>query len=120
MSEPAKILVVEDDETVRKVLKKILEEKGYLVDMAETGEKAIEKAEVKVYNLALIDIRLPDMEGTKLLPTMQKTNPKMAKIMITGYPTMRSAIEAVNKGANGYILKPIKIENLLKIVKENL
>lgn len=120
MSAPAKILVVEDDEKVSKILTKILKEKGYIVNTAKNGKEAIESIEAISYNLALIDVRLPDMDGTKLLPAMQKTNPKMAKIMITGYPTMRSAIEAVNKGANGYILKPIKIENLLNIIKEHL
>jgi len=120
MSEPVRILVIDDDESVRKILTTILKEEGYVVDTAETGKEAIKKNETNSYNLALIDVRLPDMDGTKLLTAMQKTNPKMVKIMVTGYPSMRSAIEAVNKGADGYILKPIKIENLLKTIREHL
>lgn len=120
MTYTSKILIVEDDEKIGKVLKTILEEKGYIVDTAKSGKEAIERIEATSYNLALIDVRLPDMEGTKLLPVMRKNNPQMSKIMITGYPTMRSAIEALNKGADGYILKPIKIENLLSIIKEHL
>lgn len=120
MNAPSKILIIEDDEKVRKVLRTILEEKGYFVDTAKNGKEAIERIEATSYKLALIDVRLPDIEGTKLLPAMQETNPKMVKIMITGFPTMRSAIEAVNKGADGYILKPIKIENLLNIINEHL
>jgi DNA-binding NtrC family response regulator len=120
MGEPTRILVVDDDASLRKVLTTILEEEGYVVDTAENGKEAIEKTKTNSYNLALIDVRLPDIEGTKLLAAINETSPKMVKIMVTGYPSMRSAIEAVNKGADGYILKPIKIENLLNIIKEHL
>jgi two-component system response regulator ResD len=67
MVENARILIVDDDENIRKVLKTILEEEGYAVDEAEDAKKAIEKSRRNVYNLALIDIRLPDMEGIELL-----------------------------------------------------
>jgi DNA-binding NtrC family response regulator len=120
MGEPTRILVIDDDESVRKVLTTILKEEGYVVDTAENGKEAIEKTKTNSYSLALIDVRLPDMEGTKLLAAINETSPKMVKIMVTGYPSMRSAIEAVNKGADGYILKPIKIENLLNTIKEHL
>jgi len=60
------------------------------------------------------------MEGTKLLTKMKDTVPKMVKIIITGYPTLQNAIEAVNKGADGYIVKPINIEETLKIIREHL
>ncbi|MEM2144135.1 MAG: response regulator [Candidatus Jordarchaeaceae archaeon] len=120
MGGPAKILIVDDDESIRKVLATILEKEGYTVDTAETGKEAIGKTESNSYNLALIDVRLPDMDGTKLLAKLQETTPKTVKIMVTGYPSMRSAIEAVNRGAQGYILKPIKIENLLNIIRKHL
>lgn len=114
------ILIVDDDESVRKTLAMILEEKGYLVDTAENGEEAIRKSMENFYNLALIDIKLPDMEGTRLLTEMRDTVPKMIKIIITGYPTLENAIEAVNRGADGYILKPINIDELLNKIEEHL
>jgi len=120
MAEPARILVVDDDESVRKVLATILEEKGYVIDTAENGKEAIEKSNAKFYNLALIDIRLPDMEGTNLLIAMKETIPKMVKIIITGYPTLQNAIEAVNEGADAYIVKPFDMNNVLNTIKENL
>jgi len=120
MDKTARILVVDDDESVRKVLSLILEEEGYVVDTAENGKEAIEKSESKCYNLALIDIRLPDMKGTKLLTAMKETTPKMAKIIITGYPTLKNAIETVNKGADAYILKPLNMDNILETIKEQL
>ncbi|MCW3993337.1 MAG: response regulator [Candidatus Bathyarchaeota archaeon] len=120
MGERARILVVDDNEGIRKVLKTILEEEGYVVDTAENGKEAIEKSNAKFYNLALIDIRLPNMEGTKLLNAIKETTPKMVKIIITGYPSLQNAIEAVNKGADAYILKPFDMDNVLNKIREHL
>jgi DNA-binding NtrC family response regulator len=120
MGERARILVVDDDETIRKVMSTILKEKGYIVDTAETGKEAIEKSNTNFYNLALIDMRLPDMEGTKLLTTLRETTPKMVKIIVTGYPSLQNAMEAVNKNADAYILKPVTMEKVLATIKEHL
>ena len=120
MGEAARILIVDDDESIRKTIEAILKQEKYIVETAANGREAIEKTKAKFYNLALIDIRLPDMEGTKLLASMKDTTPKMVKIIVTGYPTLQNAIEAVNEGADGYILKPMKIDNLLKKIKEHL
>ena len=113
-------LIVDDDESIREVLTSILTDKGYIVEAVDTGEKAIKATHEKFYNLALIDIRLPDMEGTKLLTRLKDTVPRMRKIIITGYPTLQNAIEAVNKGADAYIIKPIDMEETLKVIREQL
>ena len=120
MGERARILIVDDDESIRKVIAAILEEKGYIVDTAETGKEAIEKSNKAFYNLALIDMRLPDMEGTTLLTAMRETTPKMVKIIVTGYPSLQNAMEAVNKNADAYILKPVKMGKVLSTIKEHL
>lgn len=120
MSEQARILVIDDDKSIRETLKAVLEEKGYIVDTAENGEGAIEKSKTKFYNLALIDIRLPDMDGVKLLTSMKETVPKMVKIILTGYPSLQNAIEAVNRGADGYVVKPFDMDNVLNTIKEHL
>jgi len=121
LGDSARILIVDDDdESIREVLTAILRDEGYIVEAVDTGEKAVQATQQKFYNLVLIDIRLPDMEGTKLLTKMKDTVPKMVKIIITGYPTLQNAIEAVNKGADGYIVKPINIEETLKIIREHL
>jgi two-component system response regulator RegA len=70
--------------------------------------------------MALLDIKLPDMEGTKLLVTMHENLPKMVKIMITGYPSVENAVEALNRGADAYIVKPVKPEKLLALIEEKL
>jgi DNA-binding NtrC family response regulator len=120
LKERARILVVDDDESVTRTFKVILEENRYIVDTAECGKGAIEKTNKNFYNAALIDIRLPDMEGTALLTAMKETTPKMVKIIITGYPALQNAMEAVNKGADAYVLKPPKMKELLSTLKEHL
>ena len=120
MGEPARILIVDDDESIREVLTSILTDEGYIVDAVDTGEKAIKATYEKFYNLVLIDIRLPDMEGTKLLTELKDTVPRMRKIIITGYPTLQNAIEAVNRGADAYIVKPINMDEALKTIREQL
>jgi DNA-binding NtrC family response regulator len=72
------------------------------------------------YNVALIDIRLPDMEGVELLKLIKDAVPRTRKIMMTGYPSMQNAITALNKNADAYMIKPVDIEKLLSTVKEQL
>jgi len=120
MVNPAKILVVDDDENIRKTLSTILKNEGYLVDVAQSGSEAIKKTEASAYNVALIDIRLPDMEGIEILTKMKNAVPKTRKIIITGYPTLKNAIAAVNKNADAYLMKPVDIDKLLETIREQL
>jgi len=116
----ARILIVDDDETIRTTMKAILEDEGYVVDLASTGEEAIQLTMKTTYNIALLDIRLPDMEGVELLKLMRDSVPRTRKIMVTGYPSMQNAIAALNKNADAYLLKPLDNEKLLNLVKEQL
>jgi len=101
-------------------LKAILEEKGYVVDTASNGKEAVKKCKNRFYNLALVDIRLPDIEGTKLLDKLAVNVPKMRKVIITGYPSLQNAVEAVNKGADAYIIKPLNMDKTLATIEEQL
>jgi DNA-binding NtrC family response regulator len=112
--------VIDDEGSIRRTISMTLEHAGYKVDTAENGKQAIEKAEANFYNLALIDIRLPDMEGTELLTVLKDTTPKMVKIILTGYPALQNAVVAVNKGADRYLVKPVDHDELLKVIKEQL
>jgi len=114
------ILIVEDDPNIRETLSTILQQKGYSTDTAKNGREAVQKSQTKFFNIALLDIKLPDMEGTKLLTTMHEDLPKMVKIMITGYPSLENAVEALNLGADAYIIKPVKPEKLLALIEEKL
>jgi DNA-binding NtrC family response regulator len=114
------ILIVEDDVNIRGTLSTILQQKGYNTATARNGQEAIQKSKTKFFNMALLDIKLPDIEGTKLLTMMQENTPKMVKIMITGYPSLENAVEALNHGADAYIIKPVKPEKLLALIEEKL
>ena len=120
MSESARILVIDDEEAIRKTLSAILTDAGYVVDTAENGKQAIDKVKASFYNLALIDIRLPDIEGTKLLTALDETTPKMRKVILTGYPALENAVKAINKGVDYYLIKPINPDELLRVIKELL
>ena len=120
MDKRARILVVDDDEKIRNSVKTILEDEGYIVDLASTGKEAIERTEETAYNLALLDIRLPDIEGVDLLKMLKDAVPRTRKIMITGYHHYRNAVAALNKNADAYLIKPIEIGKLLNTVKEQL
>ena len=120
MSDPYRILVIDDDDTIRSSLSILLEEEGYVVDAAEDAKEAIAKSNANFFNLAIVDWRLPDIEGTKLLGILKETTPKMAKIMLTGYASTKNAIEAVNKRADAFFQKPVNPEALLQGIAELL
>ncbi len=98
----------------------ILQSKGYDVDTAETGKETISKSKAKTYNLAILDIKLPDVEGTELLIDLGKITPSMMKIMVTGYASLDNAVDSINFGADAYLMKPVSPEKLLETVAEKL
>ncbi|MCW4019307.1 MAG: response regulator [Candidatus Bathyarchaeota archaeon] len=112
------VIVVDDDKSILRTFTRILQKNGYEIDVAETGREAIEKSKKKRYDLALIDIRLPDMDGTDLLVKMQKTIQNAIKIMITGFPSLETGVKALDEGADAYLVKPVKPEELLTLIEE--
>jgi DNA-binding NtrC family response regulator len=118
MNGQIRILIVDDEESIRIATAAILENEGYIVDTAADGKEAIEKSNANFYNVALIDYRLPDMEGTELLSLFRETTPRMVKIMVTGYPSLQNAVTAVNKRADAFLMKPVSMETLLETIKD--
>jgi len=114
------ILVVDDDKSILRTLTRILEKAGYDVDVAETGKEAMGRAEKRRYDLALVDVRLPDMDGTDLLVDMRDTMQDTVKIMITGFPSLETGVKALDGGADAYLVKPVRPEELLMLIKEKL
>ena len=114
------ILVVDDDKSIIRTFTRILQKNGYKIDTAETGREAIERADKKHYDLALVDIRLPDMDGTDLLVKIRKQLKNTIKIMITGFPSLESGVKALDEGADAYLVKPVKPEELLMLIREKL
>jgi len=114
------ILVVDDDADVRKTLSSILFEEGYSVETVENGKQATKVSEKSRFDVALIDIKLPDMEGTELLHRLKEKQPHIVMIIITGFPTLENAMKTVNEGADGYILKPYDVQKLLEMIRKHL
>lgn len=119
-SEKKHILIIDDDEDILETLQSLLTRKGFVAETANSGMAAIEKSNSAVFNLALIDIVLPDMEGTQLLVKLKPTIPKMRKIIITGHAALDNAVKAVNLGADAYLMKPVNPQELIKTVEEQL
>jgi DNA-binding response OmpR family regulator len=111
---------VDDEETICETLDMVFEQEGYDVDMANSGKDALALSNNRFYNLAVVDWRLPDIEGTQLLNEFKPTVPKMVKIMLTGYPSTNNAMAAVNNRADAFFMKPVDIDLLLAKMKELL
>lgn len=120
MDKKESILIVDDDESTGDILTLILNKKGYKTEIARTGREALEKARRRFFNLALLDIRLPDMEGIELIAPLKEIHPDMVIIIVTAYASVDNAMRALNEGASGYITKPLSMDKLLTIVREEL
>jgi len=119
MLKKKRILIVDDDKSLLESLTKILQVEGYDIDTAETGREAIEKSKTQFYNLALLDIKLPDIDGTELLKLINDHIPRTSKIIITGYPSTENAIKSLNLEADAYFTKPIDPEKLVETVRKS-
>ncbi|MDD4326329.1 MAG: response regulator, partial [Candidatus Bathyarchaeota archaeon] len=115
-----KVLVVDDDKDILFSLSKVLEMEGYIAKTAESGGEAIAKAGKEPFDIFLIDIKLPDMEGTDVLTRIKSINPDAIKIMITGNPSVDNAIKSLNIGASSFFTKPIGLDKLLTNMKDKL
>ena len=117
MDSKESILIVDDDESIRRTLTLIFRKEGYEIETAETGQEAIEKAQGRFFNLALLDIKLPDIEGIELIEPLREMHPDMAAIMITAYATIDNAVKALNRGASAYIIKTLGMDEVLAAIR---
>ena len=115
-----KILLVDDDMALNETIAQILEEEGYALDIACSGEDALNKIRNHVYNLVILDIQLPDINGIQVLSKINKLSPMIKKIVLTGFPDLETAINSVNEKADAYLVKPFNPENLVNIISNNL
>jgi DNA-binding NtrC family response regulator len=114
------VLVIDDEVATRDLLSDILNDAGYLVEVAKNGKEAIKKCKKEPFDVALIDIELPDIKGIELLNTLKQIRPGLIRIIITGHPSIENAVKSVNEKADGYLLKPINIEEMLEMIKKIL
>lgn len=115
-----KVLVVDDDNGLRLTVSSALGDASYLVDQAQDGEEAINKVRANSYNLVLLDVNMPRLNGIDALKQIKAYDPSIIVIMLTAYSNVRDAIEATREGAYNYLEKPIKAENLVYLIDKAL
>ncbi len=116
----AKILVVEDDEVLRQLLIDVLTDQGYEVEAAETGEEGLGTMEQDVFDVVLLDINLPGMDGMDVLRLVPARQPDSQVVMMTAFGTVDTAVEAMKQGAFDYINKPFSTDELVLTIQRAL
>ncbi len=115
------ILVVDDEAIVRESIRDWLREAGYLAEMAETGEEALDLISKKDFSIMVLDYRLPGKSGVDVLREVKKTKPQIKCIMITAFPSAKLTAELAQVGGlDDFLIKPVMMEQLEKIIKERL
>ncbi len=117
MKDKSRLLVVDDDANLRKTLADILRIKGYEVAVAGTGAEGVAEALRAFVNVALIDLKLPDMSGIEVMEKIKLAAPLTEAIILTGHAALDTAIDATNKGAFSYLVKPYEIDDLLQHIR---
>jgi two-component system response regulator PilR (NtrC family) len=107
-----RILVVDDEESIREFLDIMLRKEGYEVTCVEDGQKAIDTLKKKSFDLLISDLQMPNVTGIELLKHCRETYPDLLFMMITAFGTAESAVEAMKMGAYDYITKPFKIDEV--------
>jgi DNA-binding NtrC family response regulator len=110
--DPAKILVVDDEPSILRLLQEALSQWGYQVTCASTVEEALVALGTELFDAALTDVRMPDMSGLDLLRAIKKQDESIEVVVMTGYPTISSAVEALKEGAYDYLSKPLILDEL--------
>lgn len=115
-----RILVVDDEAGIRELLAKTLAVAEYDVDLAPGGQEALERLHRDQYDLLITDLRMPGVDGLTLIREARRFMPQLPIIIITGYSTEASAIEALNLGVNGYLTKPFRVPKVLSVAAKAL
>lgn len=117
---PKKILIVDDESTIRMSLARILEKEGYAVAQAENGKKAIDLLKKEPFHLILTDLKMPEVDGFEVLKQAKSISPDSVIIVLTAYVSVESAISAMKAGAYDYLSKPINIDEVRIVIRKAL
>jgi DNA-binding NtrC family response regulator len=115
-----KALVIDDEQIVLDSVSKILKDEGYEIDVSLSGREGLNQAIEKEYDIVLTDIRMPDIGGMRVLRDVKRAKPSLPVVIITGYASVKSAVQAMKLGAADYIEKPFTPDQLLKAVDSAL
>lgn len=114
------ILIVDDEAIVRESIRDWLQDAGYQVSTATSGEEATQIVDKQDFGIIIIDVRLPGMNGIKLLQAIKQVKPEIKSIVITAYPTAEYAAEAKKLGAIDYLIKPVAPDELEQLIQDTL
>lgn len=117
MDERKRILVVDDDVLIVDLFRMALEDEGYIVETAFTGEQALKAMRVTIFNLVILDVFLPDIKGVSVVEKMREENNDVRLILITGNETYARCVDVLKLGISEILLKPIKLNELVMHVK---
>ena len=115
-----KILVIDDETIIRDLLKEFLSDLGFQVLLAEDGKKGIQLGSDCNIKLALVDLKLPDLEGIQVVKKIREKNPRLRFILLTGYPTPQARKQAEQLGTSGFLTKPFKLPELQSLIQKAL
>lgn len=115
--EAFRILVVDDNKELREILEEFLKGEGHDVEGSPNGRDALERHQQSPFDLIITDLNMPEISGMELIKTIRKDNQDTEFVIITGYASMDTAVEAVRTGAFDYIVKPFRMEELHVVVK---
>lgn len=115
-----RILVVDDEASIREMLSKTLTLAEYDVDVAPDGRAALERLRLMPYDLLITDLKMPGLDGLAVIREARRYHPDLPVIIITGYSTEASAIEAINLGVSGYLTKPFRVPRVLAVAAKAL
>lgn len=113
----SRILVIDDERSIRNTLKDILEYEKYEVDLAEDGPKGLEKIKNGEFDVVLCDIKMPGMDGIEVLDKLSEISADLPVVMISGHGNIDTAVEAIKKGAFDFIEKPLDLNRLLITIR---
>jgi len=120
MAEKSNILVVDDEEALRTVLSSELRNAGYEVNTASDGDEAISAVQTKKFDLVLLDIKMPKVDGFEVLKFIKQNLPSIKVIMLTGFADLKNAIESKKHGAEDFVSKPYDLVDLLTTIERVL
>src|SRR6476619_4171898 len=120
MAKKGSVLICDDEEIMRDVLETILSGAGYKVELAKTGEEALEHYQQKPFDVVLMDVSMPGMGGLTALEEIMRLDADAAVLMVTAYATFDTAISAWEKGAAGVVRKPFQNEQILSLVARGI
>jgi DNA-binding NtrC family response regulator len=109
----ARVLVVDDEELIRDTLAEVLSQERFAVSTAADGESALRAAEQTFFDVVLCDVSLPGIDGLEVLERLLRVSPETSVILITAYATVESAVEAFQRGAHDYLMKPIILDEVI-------